>query len=377
MPKKQILITSVHMGIGGIESVLVNLLNNINYEKYEVDLVLYKNIGINLKKIPKEVHIFSPFAYKKMRIINKLTLNDGFLNKLLRKIFFNSFTYKFYISKKQYDVGIAFAGYHYLMDSFVGLSNCLKKYIWVHTDMAYLFNNNENFKINFLKTAKKYQSFTKIIAVSKSAMEAFAKAYTVKSNKLDYIWNIMPTTLSNEKTKFDSKGFNIVSIGRLEHQKGYERLIDIAEILAKKKNNFHIYILGNGSEKDNLLAKLEVKKMANFVTFLGAQDNVYKYLNASDLFLSTSYYEGFCTAIIEALLCGIPVVAPKVTGIVDIAYDLAPKKSFILTENNTEALAKGIEEAMAGKVSKNFKFDTVKINKAIVAKYEQLLAGKL
>jgi len=377
MVKKQILVTSVHMGLGGIESVLVNFLNSIDYHKYDVDLVLYKNIGTNLKKLPKEVHVYSPFSYKKMAIIDKSTTKDSFINKVVRKLFFNKHTYKFYLSKKQYDIGIAFAGYHYLMDLFVGFSHCTKKYIWVHTDMEYLYNNDENFKTNFLNTAIKYQKFDKIIAVSESAMQTFINIYPEVKNKLDYIWNIMPTETSKEKTTLDTNAFNIVSIGRLETQKGYERLIDVAEILSKNNKAFHIYILGSGSQKETLLNKLETKAMTNYVSFLGAQENVYKYLNAADLFLSTSYYEGFCTAIIESLLCGIPVVAPKVTGIVDIAYNLAPKNAFILTDNSVKAMAKGVEEAMAGKVNKEFNFDTKKINQKIIDKYNKLLEGKI
>jgi len=263
------------------------------------------------------------------------------------------------------------------MDLFVGFSHCTKKYIWVHTDMEYLYNNDENFKTNFLNTAIKYQKFDKIIAVSESAMQTFINIYPEVKNKLDYIWNIMPTETSKEKTTLDTNAFNIVSIGRLETQKGYERLIDVAEILSKNNKAFHIYILGSGSQKETLLNKLETKAMTNYVSFLGAQENVYKYLNAADLFLSTSYYEGFCTAIIESLLCGIPVVAPKVTGIVDIAYNLAPKNAFILTDNSVKAMAKGVEEAMAGKVNKEFNFDTKKINQKIIDKYNKLLEGKI
>jgi len=377
MKKKQILITSVHMGLGGIESVLINFLNNINYKKYDVDLVLYKNTGINLKKIPKEVKVFSPYSYQNKSFLSKLTSKDKTFNKIIRKITFNKITLNFYIKKKQYDIGIAFAGYHYLMDLLVAHSNCNKKYIWIHTDIEYLFNNNEVYKAKFLKTKNKYDNFDKIIAVSESAMLAFTKICPEFKNKVNYIWNVMPTTVSKERIKFNTKTYNIVSVGRLESQKGYERIIDVAKILSKEKQAFHIYILGDGSKKSELLEKLSTKKMFNYVTFLGAQNNVYKYLNSADLFLSTSYYEGFCTAIIESLLCSTPVVAPKVTGIVDIAKDLAPDNSFILTENNIDSMVKGVKNAINGKVNKNFKFDTKKINKQILAKYEKLLEGKI
>lgn len=377
MEKKKILITTVHMGIGGIESVLVNFLKSVDYKNYEVDLVLYKNLGLNLKKIPSEVKVYSPYSYaKKFAFLDRLTSGDSFLNKTVRKTTFNEKTLKFYISKNKYDIGIAFAGYHYVMDKFVGLSNCDKKYIWVHTDIKYLIKNDEKFSKNFYKTKNKYDHFDKIITVSNSVLKGLVSVFPSMKNKVNYIWNVLPTEVKNDKIKL-SKKFNIVSVGRIESQKGYERLIDVVELLVKETKDFHVYILGDGSKKQELLQKLKDKGLENFIEFMGAQENVYKYLNSADLFLSTSYYEGFCTAIIEALLCKLPIVAPNVTGIVDIAEELAPKKSFILTDDNINSMAEGIKRAINGEINKNFNFSSEKFNKEIIAKYNKLLRGEL
>ena len=377
MSKRKILITSIHMGLGGIESVLINFLQNINYNLYEVDLVLYKKIGYNLKKIPAKVNVYSPYSYsKKLNFLEKLTIKDSFLNKLIRKITFNNITKKIYVSNKKYDIGIAFAGYHYLMDSFISMSNCNKKYIWVHTDIKYLLDNNVKYSKKFYKTKFKYNSFDKIITVSKSVLDGFVFVFPEYKNKTNYIWNILPSKMPGGKVKLSNK-FNIVSVGRLELQKGYERLVDIVDLLIKENKDFHIYIIGNGSEKTKLLDKLKDMKLEKYIDFLGAKEEVFKYLNSADLFLSTSYFEGFCTAVIEALLCSLPVVAPNVTGIVDIANEIAPIDSFILTNNDINSIKDGIIFAMKGKINKKFKFTSQKINREIIKKYTKLLEGKI
>ena len=71
--KKNILITSVHMDVGGIESVLLSLLSNIDYSKFNVDLILYKMQGVNLDKITDKVNVYSPYSYSGRKLLNKIT----------------------------------------------------------------------------------------------------------------------------------------------------------------------------------------------------------------------------------------------------------------------------------------------------------------
>lgn len=373
--KKNILITSVHMDIGGIESVLLSLLSNIDYDKFDVDLILYKNQGVNLDKIPNKVNIYSPYSYSKKNILNKWTNKDKFINKVIRKLTFNSFTIKQFISNKKYDVGIAFSGYHYLMDNFVNLSNCKKRYIWIHTDIKWLVDNDLKYRKNFYKTYKKYFDFDKIIAVSKSAMEQFNEVIPDLKEKTEYIYNLVRFKSTHERINLSDK-YNIVSVGRLVRQKGYDRLIDVVNLLKNESSNFLVSIIGDGEEKNNLANKVNDLHLNEFVKFLGAKKDVSKYLNSADLFVSTSYSEGAPVVLIEALLSNIPLVVPNVTGIRDMEY-IAPVNSYILTDDNIEAIEKGIMRAINGEVSKNFKFNVKGYNEKIMKEYEKVLNGEL
>lgn len=373
--KKNILITSVHMDIGGIESALLSLLSNIDYNKFNVDLVLYKKQGVKLNKIPKNVKVYSPYSYACRKILNKLTIKDGFINKVVRKITFNSFTEKKFISKKNYDVGIAFSGYHYLMDNFINLSNCTKKYIWIHTDIKWLIDNDVKYGKEFYKKFNKYNGFDKIIAVSKSAMENFCKIMPKYKNKVTFIYNLSNFKISDEKVHLSNK-YNIISVGRLVYQKGYDRLIDVVDLLRKDNQDFLVSLIGDGEEKNNLLEKVNKLKLNNYIKFLGRNDNVAKYLKSADLFVLTSYSEGAPLVLIEALASNLPIVVPEVTGISDIKI-IAPDNSYILTENNLEKIKDGIKEAMKGKINKNFKFNLDEYNRKVLKQYEKVLNGEL
>lgn len=373
--KKNILITSVHMDVGGIESALLSLLSNIDYSKFNVDLILYKMQGVNLDKIPDKVNVYSPYSYSGRKLLNKITRQDKFINKVFRKLSFNKFTEKKFISNKKYDVGIAFAGYHHLMDNFVNLSNCKKRYIWIHTDVKWLIDNDLKYKNDFYKNCEKYYGFDKIIAVSKSVMESFCKVMPKCKNKVTYIYNLSKFKVSDEKIHLSNK-YNIVSVGRLVYQKGYDRLIDVVDLLRKENQNFFVSVIGDGDKKNKLVEKVNKLGINNYIEFLGRSNNVSKYLNSADLFVLTSYSEGAPLVLVEALASHIPMVVPNVTGIKDIKI-FAPDNSYILTDNNIEAIKNGIIDAMNTKISKNFKFSLDDYNKTILKQYEKVLNGEL
>ena len=206
------------------------------------NLILYKMQGVNLDKIPDKVNVYSPYSYSGRKLLNKITRQDKFINKVFRKLSFNKFTEKKFISNKKYDVGIAFAGYHHLMDNFVNLSNCKKRYIWIHTDVKWLIDNDLKYKNDFYKNCEKYYGFDKIIAVSKSVMESFCKVMPKCKNKVTYIYNLSKFKVSDEKIHLSNK-YNIVSVGRLVYQKGYDRLIDVVDLLRKENQNFFVSVI--------------------------------------------------------------------------------------------------------------------------------------
>lgn len=374
---QKVLITSVYMGIGGIETALLELLNNIDYKKYEVDLILLKKSGENFKKIPKNTNVYNFFELNnKFSYLSKIIKKDNIVSRVIRNLIFNRYTIKRFVPNKKYNVGIAFAGYSLPMDLYVAYSNCQRKYIWVHTDVRWLYNNNSKYKKNFNKTFYKYNYFDKIITVSKSAKEEFIKLQPYYKNKVDYIWSFFPTLKSN--IKIELKGnYKILSVGRLVQQKGFNRMVEIIKSIINLGYDVTCYIIGDGKEYKQLKQQIRANNLEKSIILLGSKNNVLDYMNSVDLYLSTSYNEGFQIVLIEALNSQLPIVCPKIIGAKDIAINIAPKDSFILTNNNIGSIKNGIIRAINGEINKSFIFDVKEFNKLTLKKYRKVLDGKL
>ncbi|MCB9207951.1 MAG: glycosyltransferase family 4 protein [Ignavibacteriales bacterium] len=111
----------------------------------------------------------------------------------------------------------------------------------------------------------------------------------------------------------------IASVGRLEKWKGQSVLIKAASMLLEKYKNIEFWLIGNGSEKNNLVQIVELNGIKQYVKFLGEVNNVNEYLTKVDIFVHTSIEpEPFGRVIIESMACRLPVVATKIGGPLEI-----------------------------------------------------------
>jgi glycosyltransferase involved in cell wall biosynthesis len=94
----------------------------------------------------------------------------------------------------------------------------------------------------------------------------------------------------------------------LVKQKGFSHLID-AFVLLRKVIPAHLWIIGEGELRQELEAKVACLGLGNCVRLLGFQSNPYKFMAAADVFALSSLWEGFGNVIVEAMACGVPVVA--------------------------------------------------------------------
>ena len=117
---------------------------------------------------------------------------------------------------------------------------------------------------------------------------------------------------NNLKIGINNNKKNIISICRLVDQKNIFEIFNIAQIL----QIYNFIVLGDGFLLDKAKIYLKNKDIKNVFLF-GTQKDIFKYLYESDLFLSTSLYEGHPISILEAMSIGLPIVASKVTGNID------------------------------------------------------------
>jgi glycosyltransferase involved in cell wall biosynthesis len=141
----------------------------------------------------------------------------------------------------------------------------------------------------------------------------------------------------------------IAAAGRLANVKNYPLLIAaVAELQARTP--VHVWILGEGPERDRLEALAAERGVASLVRFLGFQRNPWRFIARADVFALTSVYEGFGNVLVEAMACGTPVVATRSPGTIEIVTDEANGR---LVEHDARAIADAIDELLTDRAKRD------------------------
>lgn len=366
--KVKILIGAVHMKTGGIEKTLINLLNFIDYDKYEVDLLLLLENGVFYDSIPNNVKVMTPYS----KVFSKFFANESKFSKLFKHLLYNKYTAWFWTNNKRYDVAIDYTGYYLFIDYYISSSNSLKKYIWVHQSVYGSLKYDSNFKRNILSNVSKYNKYDKIVCVSNSSRKEFNKMFPNLKNKTTVVLNIQDSKFKYSENVVLGKSYNIISVGRLCTQKAFHRLVKIHKKLIDEGYDVNTYIVGNGDKYDELMELISENEVSKTFKLLGQKSNVVDYLKVADLFVTTSYYEALPTVLLESLMCNLPWVGPNVTGVKDI-YELSPKGSCIITNDNVDSITEGIKKAINGKVDRKFSFNIDEYNAKALRQFYKLI----
>ncbi len=332
---KKILFLISTLSGGGAEKVLVNLVNNLNSEKYDITVQTIWDIGKHKKNLNENIR------YKSLNSANNSILKrlKGYL---ILKFLPLSWVYRQYIDDN-YDIEVAFL--EGIPTKILSASNNLNKYAWVHTDLMNYYDGQIKVFGSIFNNAQIYKNYKKIIAVSQSVKKAFKKRFgfddnvIVIHNPIDKK-NIIQLSKENIIEIEIPYKMKLVTVGRLCEQKGYDRLIEVAAKLRDDGFDFVLWIIGDGLEKDNLhelIAKYELK---DYVKLLGFCDNPYKFMRAADLFVCSSRAEGFSLVVAEAMICQTPVISTDCAGPDEL---LEGQKYGVLVENDTQALYEGIK----------------------------------
>ena len=345
---KKILIFVDSLNEGGVYKVLLDLLENINKEKYDITVMTLYNQGAYIDEVRKYV------KYK--YCFNIPAANDNSLkSKLYRKYWGGmlrlpeSFMYRWFV-KEKYDIEIAFM--HGWSTKFISGSNNQhsKKIAWVHVDLV-TWNRVDGVFKNLEHHKKVYSKFDEVICVSKIVKEGVEKKYGVKNAKVIYnpINREKILKLSNENIediKLSNK-YKLISVGRLSEEKGYDRLLRVFKNLKSDGLNIELILVGSGDKYNELNKYILENNLTNDVTLLGFKDNPYKYLRASDLFICSSISEGFSLVIGEAMAVGVPVISVDCQGPNEV---LDFGKYGKLVNNNEDDLYNGVKEIINDKL---------------------------
>jgi glycosyltransferase involved in cell wall biosynthesis len=344
--KKKILFIIHELTMGGAERVLVNLINNIDRDKFEIHLAIFNNEG-ELKNDLKEDIIVHDLKSKKVR----------------KGIF------KLYKLIKKLKPDIIFSGIAHVNLMLAVLIPFLSKKIkFIARETNTVSEEIKNYKYKVLiKILYKifYKNYDLIISQSNFMKNDLIKNFSILENKLVVINNPLDVDKINRMKKdyisciFEKRKINLLAVGGLRYQKGFDLLLKSFSLLDK---NFHLFIIGEGKEKTNLKKLAKELKIENRVHFLGFQFNPYKFMSKADLLVISSRYEGFPNVVLEANACGLPVVAFDCPGGTKEIIKNG-KNGFLVKCGDINALAKAIEKAV------EYEWNTHEIIKNVFKKY--------
>lgn len=336
----KILILNHGLHISGVSRALVNFANELCRHGHDVTV----KIEINDFTLAEELdpRIKTSLFLKEPTLFGKRI--KGFLrfypiwleNVLKRKA---SSQYRAVVREK-YDIEIAFnrgAGAKIIS----GSSKKHSKYVFAHSDYLKCSNPLAGFSSKE-EAASAYKKFDKVICVSKKAKESFDTLFDTSNTTVAYnIYDIERIRELSKHTPFDKKKFTVCAVGRLCEAKNYSLLLDVCRELNDRGLDFECYIVGKGEDLEMMLKKKTELKLDN-VILVGATPNPYSYMAQSDVYVSTSIYEGLSTTTIEALILNKPCVVTNCTGMEEILCDGERTYGMIVPIDKT-AVADAIE----------------------------------
>lgn len=325
------------LGNGGAEKVLVNLVNNMDPKKFDITVKTIFDVGENREQLASHIHYTSCMKkiHKGMSYLMKCASP-----KLLHHLFV----------KESYNLEIAY------LEGIATriISGCqdirTKKIAWVHTDL-----DNKSFAAhayrNFREASECYERFEAIACVSEQVRSRFCSLFSgisektvvqYNTNESDIIRSVAHEPITD--LDFSDQEFKIIAVGKIIYNKGFDRLARALKKLLADGLHPHIYIVGVGEEKEKIKKYLMNEGISYAFTFLGYKKNPYCYVGQCDLFVCSSYREGFSTAATEALIVGTPVLTVDVFGMREL---LGEHNDYgIIVPNDDESLYQGLKEYM-------------------------------
>lgn len=358
--KKKILIVSSSLSTGGLEKCLINLCDNFNYDKYEVDLYLFNEGRALLEKLNKNVCLLpdSPyyadvynrsFGSSVKTLFKKKRVGLAFyrMGRFLRVRFGNK---KFTVSDwknmkktmlkidKHYDVAIGFeegSACYYVADCV----NADVKLGWIHTDIKKINNNKKLDEAAF-------QKLDCIITVSQNSLRNLQEVYPAFADKFKCI--ILPSLLSYdeinrlaiEPNNMEGDETKILSVGRLVELKGFHLCVPACKRLIDEGYKIKWYVAGEGDFRMEIEKEIEKYGVKENFILLGNCANPYTYINSADICVQPSSYEGYSVAVFEEKYFKKPVVVTSIPSNLEMIVN---KENGIVVERNSDDIYRGVK----------------------------------
>lgn len=363
---KNVLIVADSLSMGGLEKTLIDLCNNLDYTKYNVDLYLFNEgrdllpklnekvgllpdspyfanvfnrpVGQSVKELIKQKQFALAF-YRVLRFIKARfkmmglsSLDWHFQKKTMLKI------------NKEYDSAIAFAE----GSACYFVADCIKakvKSMWIHTDISKIITNKKLDNMAFTVA-------NSICTVSNNSANALKENYPDFADKIKVF--TLPSLfdferlekLSQEPNEMSKDSVNILSVGRLVELKGFHLCVPACKKLIDEGYNIKWYVVGDGPQREELESLINKNNLQEHFILLGSKTNPYTYINSSTICVQPSSYEGLGLVIYEEKLFKKAVVASNIPAFLEMIED---HTNGLIIERNSESIYKAVKELLSDK----------------------------
>ena len=369
------------MEMGGVEKVMLSIVNNLNPEKFEITVCLNLNQGELRNEFPPHIRKLylaegkEDFSkniiqqkiqlYQRKKKLEKLRKNPEIIDKQHLKEYFDI------------EIGMTYNDFESVLNS---SNKNSKKIGWFHSEI-----NVPGLKPLLPEILKQFPQFDVMVYCSQKIKDlmhihhpdlhfprekVIINAISIEEIKVKAAEKIEPFS---EKPSF-------VSVGRLHYRKGYHKLIEAHTKLIREGHDHQILIVGEGEHRQNLEKLIKENKVERTFILLGNKMNPYPYIKNADFFILPSESEAWPLVIAEALILQKPIIATD-TG--DVSMMIAPEKTGILIPYKVEEMYYSMKRFLTDKpliseIKSNLQniedqFDNKKIFESIEIMMEQIL----
>lgn len=416
--KKKIYISRGKLLTNGITTSFINLLNNLNYDKYDVTVMLTGCSEDNRLKTYTQINPNARVLFRAGTF--NMTLFENiiyrFRNRFGMKTPYNAAferEWKRCNGDAKYDILVDFEGYNYFHQLLLLQNRDIPKYIWLHNDMYEEYKNKYEWLLKIFKT---YKYFTGVVACGREIglvnKEKLCDKY-FSADKLNYAHNVIDfekvLRLSEDEDSIkdidgeryftvseayykekrvdgelvredfdavympmipetgDGNKHNIrfVTIGRLSLEKNHVNLIKGFSELLKERPEAYLYILGNGPMFDELNALTEKLGISDHVFIPGHVSNPYIVLKYCDCFILPSLHEGQPLVVNEARALQKPIILSDFSSLGGVSVE----NGQLCIGHETEDIYGGLLAFINGEVPANYEFDYEEYNRKSVEEF--------
>lgn len=371
MAKPRIFINMHYMELGGAERALLGLLNALDTDKVDVDLFLNQHTGEFMPLIPDKINLLPErrgFNAIERPMID--ILKEGQFGIALGRLRARKHHKKYYSTLSDIEKTFDSSAFHYVAEcvqpylpplddlgeydlaiSFLQPHNIVlnkvkarKKIAWIHTDYSTIH-------VNAKMELPVWAGFDYIASISPDCTRSFLQTFPSLKSKIIEIENILSSDFIHRQaelldvaSEMPKKGINLLSVGRYCHAKNYDNVPDIIKRLVDNGlKDLRWYIIGFGGDEPLIRQKIADAGMNDHVILLGKKENPYSYINACDIYVQPSRYEGKSVTVREAQVLCKPVI---VTDYPTAKSQVQDGIDGVIVPMDNEGCAQGIAKAI-------------------------------